>query len=397
MLQLPVYLDNHSTTRVDRRVLDAMLPYFREKFGNAGSTGHLFGWESHDAVEHSRRATAQAIHAEPREIVFTSGATESNNLALRGLADRTRRRGNHLVTVQTEHKAVLDPLMRLARRDFQVTRLPVAPHDSPQAGRLEVDQVAEAITDQTMLVSVMLANNEIGVLQPVAEIGALCRERGVLLHCDATQAVGRVPVDVRALQVDLLSFSAHKIYGPKGVGVLYVRRSGGAVRLSSQIDGGGQEGGLRSGTLNVPGIVGLARALQLCGAELDAEPLRLAALRTRLLDRLAQEVPDLTLNGPLLTDPQLRLPGNLNCRFPGVDGQTLMMNVRDVAVSTGSACTSSNPEPSHVLRALGLNDDQVRSSLRFGLGRFNTTEEIDFASEAIGAAVRRLRAFRNRG
>ncbi len=397
MLQLPVYLDNHATTRVDPRVLDAMLPYFREKYGNAGSTGHLFGWESHDAVEHSRRATAQTIHAEPREIVFTSGATESNNLALRGLADRTRRRGNHIVTVQTEHKAVLDPLMRLARRDFQVTRLPVAPHDSPQAGRLDVDQVAAAITDQTMLVSVMLANNEIGVLQPVAEIGALCRERGVLLHCDATQAVGRVPVDVGALQVDLLSFSAHKIYGPKGVGVLYVRRSGGTVRLSSQIDGGGQEGGLRSGTLNVPGIVGLARALQLCVAEFDAEPLRLAALRTRLLDRLAQEVPDLALNGPLLTDPQLRLPGNLNCRFPGVDGQTLMMNVRDVAVSTGSACTSSNPEPSHVLRALGLNDDQVRSSLRFGLGRFNTTEEIDFASEAIGAAVRRLRAFRSRG
>ena len=298
MLQLPVYLDNHATTRVDPRVLDAMLPYFREKYGNAGSTGHLFGWESHDAVEHSRRATAQTIHAEPREIVFTSGATESNNLALRGLADRTRRRGNHIVTVQTEHKAVLDPLMRLARRDFQVTRLPVAPHDSPQAGRLEVDQVAAAITDQTMLVSVMLANNEIGVLQPVAEIGALCRERGVLLHCDATQAVGRVPVDVGALQVDLLSFSAHKIYGPKGVGVLYVRRSGGTVRLSSQIDGGGQEGGLRSGTLNVPGIVGLARALQLCVAEFDAEPLRLAALRTRLLDRLAQEVPDLGSMGP---------------------------------------------------------------------------------------------------
>ena len=242
-----------------------------------------------------------------------------------------------------------------------------------------------AITDETLLVSVMLANNEIGVMQPLAEIGALCRERGVLLHCDATQAVGRVPVDVQALQVDLLSFSAHKIYGPKGVGALYVRRERRTVRLSSQIDGGGQERGLRSGTLNVPGIVGLARALELCVAEMDAEQLRLAALRTGSWTGCARQSPTWRSMGPVLTDPQLRLPGNLNCRFPGVDGETLMLNVPDVAVSTGSACTSSNPEPSHVLRALGLDVDQVRSSLRFGLGRFNTTEEIDFAAEAIGA------------
>ncbi|MHB8970007.1 MAG: cysteine desulfurase family protein [Pirellulaceae bacterium] len=395
MVQIPVYLDNHATTRVDPRVMEVMLPFFVEKYGNAGSTGHALGWECHDAVEQSRRTIAQAIHADPQEIVFTSGATESNNLAIRGLADRPRRKGEHVVSVQTEHKAVLDPLMRLARREFRVTRLNVAQHDCPQAGRLDVNQVAEAITDQTFLVSVMLANNEMGVLQPLAEIGALCRERGVLLHSDATQAVGRVPVDVRALQVDLLSFSAHKIYGPKGVGALYVRRSDGAVRLSSQIDGGGQEKGLRSGTLNVAGIVGLARALQLCVEELDAEQARLAVLRNRLFERLSQLVPDLGLNGPLLTDPRIRLPGNLNCRFPGVDGEALMMHVRDVAVSTGSACASSDPEPSHVLRSLGLSADQVRSSLRFGLGRFNTAEEIDFAADAIGTAVHRLRQFRS--
>ncbi|MHB8865041.1 MAG: cysteine desulfurase family protein [Pirellulaceae bacterium] len=391
MLQTPVYLDNHATTRVDPRVLEAMLPYFGEKFGNAGSTSHIFGRQCHEAVEQSRRTIAQAIHAEPGELVFTSGATESNNLAIRGLADRSRRKGNHILSVPTEHKAVLDPLARLARHGFHVTWLPVALHHSPRAGQLDVGQVADAISDQTMLVSVMLANNEIGVLQPVADIGALCRERDVILHSDATQAVGRIDVDVRALQVDLLSFSAHKMYGPKGVGVLYVRRSNGAVRLSSQVDGGGQERGLRSGTLNVPGIVGLARAIELCLEEREAEQRRLTLLRHQLWTRLTQFVPDLVLNGPPLTDPQLRLAGNLNCRFPAVDGEAVMINAPDVAVSSGSACTSANPQPSHVLLALGLSPDEVRSSLRFGLGRFNTPEEIEFAAESIGAAVQRLR------
>jgi cysteine desulfurase len=391
MLQTPVYLDNHATTRVDPRVIDAMLPYFSEKFGNAHSTSHVFGRECQEAVDQARRTIAQTIHASPREIVFTSGATESNNLAIRGLAERRRLKGHHIVSVQTEHNAVLDPLARLSRRDFRVTRLTVASDGCQHAGRLDVNQLAEAITDDTFLVTVMLANNEIGVIQPLAEVGALCRERDVALHTDAAQAVGRMRVDVRELQVDLLSLSAHKFHGPKGVGALFVRREGRQVRLSSQLDGGGQEGGLRSGTLNVPGIVGMARAVELCTEDMDGQRERLAALRNRLFDGLCRSVPDVGLNGPVLTDPCLRLPGNLNCRFAHVDGETLMLRVREVACSSGSACTSANPEPSHVLRALGLDADQVRSSLRFGLGRFNTADEIDFAVDALAEAVRRLR------
>jgi cysteine desulfurase len=392
MVRLPVYLDNHATTRVDPRVVDAMLPLWLETFGNAGSTSHPFGWDAKAAVDAARASIAAAIGASPREIVFTSGATESNNLALKGAAERQRRRGNHIVSVSTEHRSVLDPLARLARRGFDVTLLPVLPHDRPQAGRVDVQQLVDALRPDTILVSVMLANNEIGVIQPLADIAAECRQRGIWLHTDATQAVGKIPVDVQQLQVDLMSFTAHKIYGPKGSGALYVRRRNPAVRLEPLLDGGGQEMGLRSGTLNVAGIVGLDRALQICIAEMAQESNRLAGLRRRLFDGLASAVPDVMLNGPSLELPHLRLPGNLNCSFAFVDGEALMMSMRDVAVSSGSACTSANPEPSHVLRALGLSDDQTRASLRFGIGRFNAEEEIDFAIQSVAEAVQRLRA-----
>jgi cysteine desulfurase len=397
-ITLPIFLDNHSTTRVDPRVVDAMLPFFTEKFGNAGSINHSFGAEAKEALDRARESIAVAISAEPREIVFTSGATESNNLAIRGLADRTRRKGNYIVSVATEHKAILDPLRRLARRGFDVSLLDVEQHGSPRAGWLDPQKVADAIKDDTLLVSVMLANNEIGVIQPIREIAEVCRSRGVAIHCDATQAVGKMPVDVRELDIDLMSFSAHKIYGPKGIGALFVRRTGGAVRLEPQIDGGGQENGLRSGTQNVPGIVGFAKALELCVAEMSTEIPRLTGLRERLWTGLKREIPDVILNGPAL-DSRLptsdsrfpRLPGNLNCAFPLVNGEALMISMKTIAVSSGSACTSVNPEPSHVLRALGLNDDLTRASLRFGLGRFNTEEEIDYAIDHVAENVHRLR------
>jgi cysteine desulfurase len=392
---LPIYLDNHSTTRVDPRVIEAMLPLFSERFGNAGSINHGFGTEAREVVDAARVAIASGIGAEAREIVFTSGATESNNLAIRGLADRPRRKGDHIISVATEHKAVLDPLRRLARRGFDVTLLDVEQHGSANAGWLEPQRVADAIREDTLLVSVMLANNEIGGIQPIAEIAEICHARGVPLHCDATQAVGKIPVDVRKLGVDLMSFSAHKIYGPKGVGALFVRRSGGAVRLEPLIDGGGQEHGLRSGTLNVPGIVGFAKALELCLAEMPTETPRLTALRERLWKGLLHEVPDLVLNGPDWSahseNDLVRLPGNLNCAFPLVNGEALMISMKTIAVSSGSACTSASPEPSHVLRALGLGDDLTRASLRFGIGRFNTAEEIDHAVGAVAENVHRLR------
>jgi cysteine desulfurase len=408
---LPIYLDNHATTRVDPRVLAAMLPLFTERFGNAGSINHSFGTEAKEAVDQAREAIAAGIGAEAREIVFTSGATESNNLAIRGVVERSRKivqfptKGKRIVSVTTEHKAVLDPLRRLARRGFEVTLLDVEQHGSPQAGWLDPQKVADAIRDDTLLVSVMLANNEIGVIQWIAEIAEICQARGVPLHCDATQAVGKIPVDVRKLGVDLMSFSAHKIYGPKGVGALFVRRSGGAVRLEPLIDGGGQEHGLRSGTLNVPGIVGFAKALELCIAEMPSEIPRLTELRERLWTGLQRDLPDVILNGPVLGSaadmgetkagkdvrPALRLPGNLNCAFPLVNGEALMISMKTIAVSSGSACTSANPEPSHVLRALGLGDDLTRASLRFGIGRFNTAEEIDYAAGAVAENVQRLR------
>ncbi|HEX3869291.1 MAG TPA: aminotransferase class V-fold PLP-dependent enzyme [Pirellulales bacterium] len=383
-----IYMDNHATTRVDPRVVAAMMPYFDTLYGNPGSVNHAFGWEAKDAVDRSREQIALAIGATAREIVFTSGATESNNLALRGAAERLRKRGNHLVSVRTEHRAVLDPLERLGRHDFRVTLLDVEPAPSDRAGYLDPQRVANVLTDETILVSVMLANNEIGVIQPLAEIARICRERGVLVHCDATQAVGKMPVDVTSLGIDLMSFTAHKLYGPKGVGALYVRRG---VRLQSQIDGGGQEHDLRSGTLNVTGIVGLAKALELCLTEMPEETKRLATLRNRLYSRLREAIDGVSLNGPALECSELRLANNLNVSFANVDGEALMMSMKTLAVSSGSACTSANPEPSHVLRALGLSDDLTRASLRFGLGRFNTEDEADEAVKLVRDAVVRLR------
>lgn len=383
MLQLPIYLDNHATTRVDPRVVEAMLPYFVQVYGNAGSTSHSFGWEAKAAADDARGRIAAAIGVSDREIVFTSGATESNNLAIRGIAERARRRGNHIVSVTTEHKAVLDPLKKLARKGFEVTLLPV----SRLEGFIRSEQVAAAIRDETCLVSVMLANNEIGVIHPIAQIGEMCRERGIPFHCDATQAVGKIPVDVAKLNVDLMSFTAHKLYGPKGIGALYVRRG---TRLEGQIDGGGQENNLRSGTLPVPQVVGFAAALDLCLSEMAGEEsLRLHHLRARLYSHLKTALPDVVLNGPGLGDS--RLPGNLNVAFPLVQGEALMMSMRDIAVSSGSACTSANPEPSHVLRAIGQTEDLILASLRFGIGRFNTEEEIDFAAASVIENVRRLR------
>jgi cysteine desulfurase len=387
----PIYLDHHATTPLDPRVLEAISPYFTERFGNAGSINHAYGWEAQAAVDAARESIAAAIGAEPKEIVFTSGATEANNLAIRGVCEREPRRGRHLVSVATEHRAVLDPLRRQGRRGFEVTLLAPAPHGRDDAGRIGAEQVAAALRDDTLLVSVMLANNEIGVIQPIAEIGAACRQCGVPLHCDATQAVGKLPVNVDELHVDLLSFSAHKMYGPKGVGALYVRRQSPRSRLQPQIDGGGQEGGLRSGTLNVPGIVGFAKALEISLAEMAEESRRLSALRDRLHAGLLRELDGVTLNGPVISLEGSRLPGNLNVAFAGVDGEALMTSLREIAVSSGAACSSANPEPSHVLLALGLTEDQAKASLRFGLGRYNTQQDIDFAVAYVAAAVRRLR------
>ena len=389
-----IYLDHHATTPVDPRVLDAMLPWFCHKFGNPGSINHALGWEAGQAVEQARQTVAAALGASEREIVFTSGATESNNLALRGVCERAENGPRrHIVSFKTEHKAVLDPLARLARRGFEVTLLDVLPANSPQAGLMDMQQFTDALRPDTLLVSLMLANNEIGVIQPLAQVGAICRERGILLHCDATQAVGKLPINVELLQVDLLSLSAHKLYGPKGVGALYVRRRGPRVTLAPQIDGGGQEGGRRSGTLNTPGIIGLAAALQIAGDEREQEQARLAQLRARLWEQMSQ-LPGVHLNGPALDQPGLRLAGNLNVSFEDVDGEALMMGITQAAVSSGSACTTANPEPSHVLRALGLPDALVRASLRFGIGRFNTAEEIDVAAAHISEVVERLRAMR---
>ncbi len=390
-----VYMDNHATTRVDPRVVEAILPYFDTKYGNPHSV-HAAGHEARDAVEESRGAIAEAICAEPGEIVFTSGATESNNLAIRGVAERERRRGDHLVSVATEHKAVLDPLARLGRRGYEVTLLNVEQHESPRAGWLDPQKVADAIRDDTCLVSVMLANNEIGVIQPLAEIAAFCKARGVLLHCDATQAVGKLPVDVGALGVDLMSFTAHKMYGPKGIGALYVRRHDPIVRLEPQILGGGQQEGRRSGTLNVPGIVGFAAALKLCLDELPNESQRLADLRNKLAAELMERLSDVRLCGPqpeLQSDngTPLRLPGNLNLSFGNVDGEALLLAMGNLAVSSGAACTSTDTGPSHVLLALGMSEGDARSSLRFGLGRFNGPADIEFAADRVMSAVTELR------
>ncbi len=397
MLRRPVYLDNHATTRVDPLVLEAMLPYFCETYGNAGSTSHPFGWAAKEAVDAARHTIALAIGVQTKEIVFTSGATESNNLAIRGVAERHRRKGNHLISVVTEHTSVLDPLEKLARRGYEVTLLPVTPAPDDRAGLVDVDRVAEAIRDDTVLVSVMLANHEIGAIQPLEEIGQICKQRGVLLHTDATQAVGKIPVDVRRLQVDLMSFSAHKIYGPKGIAALYVRRSNPPIRLEPLVHGGGQEGGLRSGTINVTGIVGFARALELCMERMPEESQRLRHLRNRLYAELCSGLSGVGLNGPALALSEVRLPGNLNVSLPFVEGESLLMSMQDLAASTGSTCTSATPEPSHVLRALGLGDDTIRSSVRFGLGRFNSEDDVAFAAEMVCETVNRLRRLSSLG
>jgi cysteine desulfurase len=385
-----IYMDNHATTRTDPRVVEAMLPFFTEEYGNAGSVSHRFGDVAREAVEQATASLAFNLGAAPEEIVFTSGATESNNLAINGVAERNSRRGKHLVSVTTEHRAVLGPLERLASRDFIVTLLPVEQHGSSKAGWLDPEEVAKAIREDTVLVSVMLANNEIGIIQPLPEIASVCRHRGVLLHCDATQAVGRIPVNVRDLDVDLLSFSAHKIYGPKGIGALYIRQGSPMVRLTPQITGGGQQLGRRSGTLNVPGIVGFAKALELCEAEMGHEQPRLAELRNRLFAMLTDRLEGIQLCGPTL-DQHLRLPGNLNVAFGNVDGEALLLEMKNLAVSSGATCSSHEPGPSHVLLALGLGEDSARSSLRFGLGRFNTAAEVDVAAEIVSTVVEKLR------
>ncbi|MFN3152211.1 cysteine desulfurase family protein [Bremerella sp.] len=390
-LAVPIYFDNHATTQVDPRVVEAMLPTFSQTYGNPSSVGHLFGEEAKQLVEASQASIATAIGADATEVVFTSGATESNNLAISGVLTQRRRRGDHVVTVTTEHKAVLDPLEQYEHQGFEITRLSPRQAGDSLAGMLDADQVREAIRPGTALVSVMLANNEIGVIHPIAEIGQICKEQGVLLHCDATQAVGKLPVDVEQLGVDLMSFSAHKMYGPKGIGGLYVRKRNPRVRLQPAIFGGGQQRGTRSGTLNVPGIVALAEAVRLSLAEMDQESKRLAQLRHQLWIGLNERITGLHLNGPALEATGARLAGNLNFAVDKVDGEALMMNVREIAVSSGSACTSANPQPSHVLRAIGLTEDLTRSSLRIGIGRFNTAEEVEFAVDVVARAVDKLR------
>jgi cysteine desulfurase len=381
-LKLPVYLDNHATTAVDPRVLDVMLPYFTEKFGNAASRSHEFGWKAEDAVENARGQIARLIDASPREIIFTSGATESNNLAIKGVAEAHRSKGNHVITQATEHKAVLDTCKRLETSGCKVTYLPVR-----EDGLIDLDELRGAITPNTILISIMYANNEIGVIQPIEAIGKIAKEKKVLFHVDAAQAVGRIAVDVQKEGIDLLSISAHKIYGPKGVGALYVRRKDPRVELSAMIDGGGHERGLRSGTLNVPGIVGLGRACELCQKEMADESERVRRLRDKLKDAITNGLEGTSINGSM----DHRLPGNLNLSFAGVEGDALLMGINDVAVSSGSACTSATLEPSYVLRALGVPEDLAHSSIRFGLGRFNTDEEIEYAAARVIETVKRLR------
>ncbi len=380
--KLPIYMDNQATTAVDPRVLEAMLPYFSEKFGNAASRNHEFGWKAEEAVENARAQIARLIRATPREIVFTSGATESDNLAIKGVAEAHRSKGNHIITQVTEHKAVLDSCKRLEKCGYEVTYLPVAPD-----GLIDLDELGRAVTPKTILISIMYANNEIGVLQPIAEIGKIAKEHKILFHCDAVQAVGKIPVDVQKDAIDLLSISAHKMYGPKGIGALYVRRKDPKVEISPLIDGGGHERGMRSGTLNVPGIVGLGKACEISQKEMPEESVRLGRLRDKLKDSIASRLDGTGVNGSMTH----RLPNNLNLSFSGVEGDALLMGINDVAVSSGSACTSAMIEPSYVLRALGVSDELSHSSIRFGIGRFNTEEEVDYVSDRVVETVKRLR------
>ena len=381
-MKLPIYLDHHATTPVDPRVVEAMVPYFTETFGNAASRNHPFGWAARDAVENARAQVAGLIGAHPKDIIFTSGATESNNLALAGLADAARGRGDHIVTCMTEHRSVLDTCRHLEQRGLRVTYLPVSPD-----GRVNVEELRAAVTERTILISVMTANNEVGVIHPIEEIGAAARETGVPFHTDAVQAAGKIPFDVSAVNAGLVSLSAHKMYGPKGVGALYVRRRNPAVGIEQQIHGGGHERGLRSGTLNVPGIVGFGKAAALCQAEMRAEAVRTRELRDRLLDALRSNLDGVFVNGSI----EHRLPHNLNVSFAGLEGEALLMAIDDIAVSSGSACTSASKEPSYVLQALGVPDDLARASIRFGLGRWTMGEEIDYVAVKLASIVRRLR------
>jgi cysteine desulfurase len=381
-LKLPIYMDNHATTRTDPRVVEAMLPYFSETYGNAASRNHEFGWVAEQAVEEARGRIAKLIGASAKEIIFTSGATESDNLAIKGVAEMYREKGNHIITQQTEHKAVLDSCKRLEKHGYRVTYLPVE-----KDGRISLDALKTALDEQTILVTIMAANNEIGVLQPIRQIGALCHERDVLFHTDAVQSVGKVPFNVIDDNVDLASISAHKLYGPKGVGALYVRRKNPRVQLVAQIDGGGHERGMRSGTPNVPGIVGLGKACQIAGGEMAEESKRLSALRDRLKDAIMGQLDECYVNGSM----EHRLPGNINISFAYVEGESLLMGISDVAVSSGSACTSATLEPSYVLKALGAGDELAHSSIRFGIGRFNTEAEVDYVAQRVVETVRRLR------
>ncbi len=381
-MKLPIYMDNHATTQMDPRVFEAMKPFFLETFGNAASRNHSFGWEAEEGVERSRKQIAELIGATPKEIVFTSGATESNNLALKGIAEMYAERGNHIITQATEHKAVLDTCKRLEKQGVRVTYLPVLAN-----GLIDLDQLREAITDKTILISIMYANNEIGVVQPMAEIGKIAKEKGVLFHSDAVQAVGKIPLNVVADGIDVLSLTAHKLYGPKGVGALYVRRRNPRVQITAQMDGGGHERGMRSGTLNVPGIVGLGLACEIARKEMPEESRRLSFLRDKLKDRLTRDLDEVYINGTM----ERHLPNNLNISFAYVEGESLLMGINDIAVSSGSACTSATLEPSYVLKALGAGDDIAHSSIRFGLGRFNTEAEVDYVGDKVVDVVRKLR------
>ena len=382
MVKLPIYMDYHATTPLDPRVLETMLPYFTEQFGNAASRNHPFGWAAEEAVDTARTQIAAVMNADPKEIIFTSGATESDNLALKGVVEMYREKGDHIITSVIEHKAILDTCKRLEKQGIRVTYLPVDDY-----GQVRPDDVAAAIDDKTILVSIMFANNEIGTINPLAEIGKICKGRGVLFHTDAVQGFGKVPLDVNAMGIDLLSCTAHKIYGPKGVGALYVRRRSPRVRVAPIFDGGGHERGMRSGTLNVPGIVGFGKACEVCLEVMDEETQRLTTLRDRMHHAITSQLEDVYLNG----HPTERLPGNLNLSFAYVEGESLLMGMKDIALSSGSACTSASLEPSYVLKALGVGEDLAHSSIRYGLGRFTTDEEVEYVTDLTVSTVNRLR------
>jgi len=383
-LKLPIYMDNHATTPADPRVVEAMIPYFTQDFGNAASRNHAFGWKAEEAVEYAREQVAKLIGAHSdKEVVFTSGATESDNLAIKGVAEFYKDKGNHIITTRTEHKAVLDTCKKLEKQGYDVTYLDVAVD-----GLVSPEQVRNAITDKTILVSIMLANNEVGTVQPLAEIGKITREKGVLFHSDAVQGIAKVEFNVEEMNIDLASITAHKMYGPKGVGALYVRRQKPRVRLVSQMDGGGHERGMRSGTINVPSIVGFGKAAEIANKEWRTDAARIFGMRQRLREKLFSALDTIHLNG---ADDPHRLPGNLNVSFSFVEGEAMMMAIRDVAVSSGSACTSASLEPSYVLRAMGVEEELAHSSIRFGIGKFNTDEEIDYVAELVINSVQRLR------